>query len=137
MHHYCPAEHRYIQTNVNRGRGTGGGGIGDKRPSTLHLRKKCPFLGMKVPYFHGIEVSFLLNLSALFGQCPLTFEVLPRSLYRKYIFIKKVPFIKQLPPLPFHPSGVPGHTKQFFMQFATQNFVSKIEKTSKFPPVLS
>ncbi len=35
---------------------------------------------MKVPYFHRIEVPFLQNLSALFGQCPLTFEVLPRPL---------------------------------------------------------
>ncbi len=35
---------------------------------------------MKVPYFHGIEVPFVQNLSALFGQCPLTFEVLPRPL---------------------------------------------------------
>ncbi len=35
---------------------------------------------MKVPCFHRIEVPFLQNLSALFGQCPLTFEVLPRPL---------------------------------------------------------
>ena len=27
----------------------------------------------------------------------------------KYIFIQKVPFVKQLPPLPFHPSDVPAH----------------------------
>ncbi len=46
----------------------------------LYLGKKCPFLGMKVPCFHRIEVPFLQNLSALFGQCPLTFEVLPRPL---------------------------------------------------------
>ncbi len=28
-------------------------------------------------YFHGIEVPFLQNLSALFGQYPFTFGVLP------------------------------------------------------------
>ena len=27
-----------------------------------------------MPYFHGIEVPILQSLSALFGQCPLTFE---------------------------------------------------------------
>ncbi len=32
--------------------------------------KSAPFSGMKVPYFHRIEVSFLQNLSVLFGQCP-------------------------------------------------------------------
>ena len=35
---------------------------------------------MKVPYFNRIEVPFLQNLSTLFGQCPLTFEVLPQLL---------------------------------------------------------
>ncbi len=48
----------------------GGGGIGASAPPLLYLGKKCPFSGMKVPYFHRIEVPFLQNLSALFGQCP-------------------------------------------------------------------
>ena len=43
-------------------------------------REKVPFSEMEVPYFHGIEVPFLQNLSALFNQCPLTFEVVPRPL---------------------------------------------------------
>ena len=67
-----------------RGRGTGGA-LGASAPpppphTFLYLGKKCPFSGMKVPYFHEIEVPFLQNLSALFGQCPLTFGVLPRPL---------------------------------------------------------
>ena len=52
----------------------------------LYLGKKCPFLGMKVPCFHRIEVPFLQNLSALFGQCPLTFEMLPRPLHATQLF---------------------------------------------------
>ncbi len=65
--------------NLSRGRGTGGH-WGQVPLHFLYLGKKCPFSGMKVPYFHGIEVPFLQNLSALFSQCPLTFEVLPRPL---------------------------------------------------------
>ena len=66
----------------NRGCGTGGHwGQVPPPPHLLYLGKKCPFSGMKVPYFHGIEVLFLQNLSALFGQCPLTFEVLLRPLH--------------------------------------------------------
>ncbi len=57
-----------------------GGHWGQMPLHFLYLGKKCPFSGMKVPYFHRIEVPFLQNLSALFGQCPLTFEVLPRPL---------------------------------------------------------
>ncbi len=71
------------KANVIRGRGTGGGGggtLGASGPPLLFLGKMCPFSGMKVPYFHKIEVPFLQNLSALFGQCPLTFDVLPRPL---------------------------------------------------------
>ena len=58
----------------------GGGHWGQVPLHFLYLGKKCPFSGMKVPYFHGIEVPFLENVSALFGQCPFTFEVLPRPL---------------------------------------------------------
>ena len=43
---------------------------------------------MRVPYFHGIEVPFLQNLSALFGQCPLTFELL-RGLCPVFLVKKK------------------------------------------------
>ena len=43
-----------------------------------------------MPYFHGIEVPFLQNLSALFGQCPLTFEVLPRPLQIILLFYQFV-----------------------------------------------
>ena len=58
-------------------------GEGGIVPPPLHFftwGKSAPFSGMKVPYFHGIEVPFSQNLSALFGQCALTFEVLPRPL---------------------------------------------------------
>ncbi len=63
-----------------RNRGGGGGHLGQVPHHFLYLGKKCPFSGIKVPYFHGIEVPFLQNLSALFGQCLLTFEVLPLPL---------------------------------------------------------
>ena len=64
----------------------GGGHWGQVPLHFLYLGKKCPFSGMKVPYFHRIEVPFLQNLSALFGQCPLTFEVLPRPLLVRLFF---------------------------------------------------
>ena len=67
-------------TQRPRNRGGGGGHWGQVPLHFLYLGKKCPFLGMKVPCFHRIEVPFLQNLSALFSQCPLTFEVLPRPL---------------------------------------------------------
>ena len=67
----------YLSEAVEPG---GGGHWGQVPAHFLYLGKKCPFLGMKVPYFHGIEMPFLQNLSALFGQCPLTFEVLSRPL---------------------------------------------------------
>ncbi len=62
----------------NRGRGA----LGASALPLFVPGKKVPFFikGIKVPYFHGIEVPFLQNLSALFGQCLLTFEVLPRPL---------------------------------------------------------
>ena len=64
-----------------RGRGTGGGGaLGASAPPLFVPGEKVPFFGSEVPYFHRIEVPFLQNLSALFGQCPLTFEVLRRPL---------------------------------------------------------
>ena len=59
---------------------SGGGHWGQVPLHVLYLGKKCPYSGMKVPYFHRIEMPFLQNLSALFGQCPLTFEVLPQPL---------------------------------------------------------
>ncbi len=43
-------------------------------------------------YFHRIEMSFLQNLSALSGQCPLTFEVLPRPLAIHVEAIKELSF---------------------------------------------
>ena len=56
----------------DRGRGTGGGegALGASAPPLFVPGEKVPFLGMKVPCFHRIEVPFLQNLSALFGQCP-------------------------------------------------------------------
>ncbi len=66
-------------TQRPRNRG-GGGALGASAPPLFVLGEKVPFLGMKVPCFHRIEVPFLQNLSALFSQCPLTFEVLPRPL---------------------------------------------------------
>ena len=65
---------------LDRGRGTEGGHWGQVPLHFLYLGKKCPFSGMKEPYFHRIEIPFLQNLSAHFGQCPLTFEVLPPPL---------------------------------------------------------
>ena len=59
------------------------GGIGGKCPTPNFFvpGEKVPFFGNEsLPYFHGIEVPFLQNLNALFGQCPLTFGVLPRPL---------------------------------------------------------
>ena len=54
--------------------------MGASAPPLFVPGEKCPFSGMKVRYFHRIEVPFVQNLSAFFGQCPLTFEVLPRPL---------------------------------------------------------
>ncbi len=58
----------------------GGRALGASAPPLFVPGEKVPFLGMKVLCFHRIEVPFLQNLSALFGQCPLTFEVLSRPL---------------------------------------------------------
>ena len=75
------AEGAFVETMQSEAAEPGGGGaLGASALHVLYLRKKCPFSGMKVPCFHRIEVPFLQNLSALFGQCPLTFEVLPRPL---------------------------------------------------------
>ena len=62
-----------------------GGHWGQMPLHFLYLGKKCPFSGMKGPYFHRIEVPFLQNLSALFGQCLLTFKVLPRPLVARSV----------------------------------------------------
>ena len=77
---WVPFSLRTHETYVQRPRNRGGGHWGQVPLHFLYLGKKCPFSGMKVPCFHRIEVPFLQNLSALFGQCPLTFEVLPRPL---------------------------------------------------------
>ena len=62
----------------------GGGGQGRCpplfAPGVPFFRNESALLSWKVPYFHGIEVPFLQNSSALFGQCPLTFEVLLQPL---------------------------------------------------------
>ena len=56
-----------------------GGALGVNAPPLFVPGEKVPFFG-KVPYFHRIKVPFMQNLSAIFGQCPLTFNVLPRPL---------------------------------------------------------
>ena len=79
MHYYFLAKKQRP-----RNRGGGGGALGASAPLLFVPGEKVPFFGMKVLYFHGIEVPFLQNLSALLGQCPLTFEVLPWPLLRDH-----------------------------------------------------
>ena len=56
----------------------------------------------------------------------------------KYILIKKVPFIKQLPPLPFHPSGVPGDkaTKYNYLSSVIHLTTTKGAVTEFISPIL-
>ncbi len=56
-----------------RPRNRGGGALGVNAPPLFVPGEKVPFFG-KVPYFHRIKVPFMQNLSAIFGQCPLTFK---------------------------------------------------------------